>query len=154
MSTQHPDNVAVPFFSDGDILAGESEVKEAYFVFSQLGCEEQIWDSEGKEADNQVVEKLLSRYQDFFANNKLGEDVFITYRAPNPSVQKEQGKILLETLHSIPRAYDVAKAAGFKSPPIFEVILPMTTNHQEIERVREYFEKAIIAQCNMRLGSG
>ncbi len=152
MSTQHPDNDATPFFSDSDILAGESEVKEAYFVFSQLGCTEQMWDSEGKEADNQVVEKLLSRYTDFFTKQCLGKEFRLTYRVPNPSVEKGQGKILLETLHSIPRAYDVAKAVGYDSPPIFEVILPMTTSHLEIERVRNYYEKVIIGQNDTRLG--
>ncbi len=152
MSTQHPDNVTTPFFSDSDVLAGEAEVKEAFFVFSQLGCREQMWDSEGKEADNQVVEKLLSRYPDFFNKNKLGKDFFLTYRVPNPSVEKSQGKILLETLHSIPRAFDVAKAAGSDIPPIFEVILPMTTTHLEPERVRNYYEKVIIGQKDSKLG--
>jgi len=153
MSTQHPDNIASPFFSDGDIIAGESEVKEAFFVFSQMGCREQMWDSEGKEVDNQVVEKLLSRYQDFFAKNRLGRDFFLTYRVPNPSVEKAQGKILLETLHSIPRAYDVARSAGMDTPPVFEVIIPMTTSHLELERVRNYYEKVIIGQKEARLGA-
>jgi phosphoenolpyruvate carboxylase len=153
MSTQHPDNVATPFFSDSDILAGEAEVKEAFFVFSQLGCREQMWDSEGKEADNQVVEKLLSRYLDFFTKNRLGRDFFLTYRVPNPSVEKAQGKILLETLHSIPRAFDVARTAGLDTAPIFEVILPMTTSHLELERVRNYYERVIIGQKETRLGS-
>ena len=153
MSTQHPDNIATPFFSDSDVLAGEAEVKEAFFVFSQLGCREQMWDSEGKEVDNQVVEKLLSRYHDFFTKNVLGRDFFLTYRVPNPSVEKAQGKILLETLHSIPRAYDVAKAAGMDTPPIFEVIIPMTTSHLELERVRNYYERVIIGQKETRLGS-
>lgn len=153
MSTQHPDNVATPFFSDSEVLAGEAEVKEAFFVFSQLGCREQMWDSEGKEADNQVVEKLLSRYLDFFSKNKLGKDFRLTYRVPNPSVEKGQGKILLETLHSIPRAYDVAKAAGIDVPPIFEIILPMTTSHLELERVRNYYEQVIIGQRETRLGA-
>ncbi|MBI5228149.1 phosphoenolpyruvate carboxylase [Candidatus Micrarchaeota archaeon] len=153
MSTQHPDNVAIPFFSDSDVLAGEAEVKEAFFVFSQLGCTEQMWDSEGKEADNQVVEKLLSRYTDFFTKNLLGKDFRLTYRVPNPSVEKEQGKILLETLNSIPRAFDVAKAAGCSAAPIFEVILPMTTSHLEIERVRSYYEKVIVGQKNIKLGA-
>lgn len=154
MSTQHPDNVATPFFSDSDILAGEAEVKEAFFVFSQLGCREQMWDSEGKEADNQVVEKLLSRYLDFFSKNRLGREFRLTYRVPNPSVEKAQGKILLETMHSIPRAYDVARTAGLDTPPIFEVILPMTTSHEELERVRHYYEKVIIGQRSTRLGGG
>ncbi|MFN7991271.1 MAG: phosphoenolpyruvate carboxylase [Candidatus Micrarchaeia archaeon] len=152
MSTQHPDNVTTPFFSDSDVLAGEAEVKEAFFVFSQLGCTEQMWDSEGKEVDNQVVEKLLSRYLDFFTKKRLGSDLFLTYRVPNPSVEKAQGKILLETLHSIPRAYDVAKLAGLDRPPIFEVILPMTTSHLELERVRNYYEHVIIGQKETLLG--
>lgn len=153
MSTQHPDNIATPFFSDSEILAGEAEVKEAFFVFSQLGCREQMWDSEGKEVDNQVVEKLLSRYLDFFTKKRLGRDFFLTYRVPNPSVEKAQGKILLETLHSIPRAYDVARSAGIDTPPIFEIILPMTTSHLELERVRNYYERVIIGQRDTKLGS-
>ena len=127
-------------------------MKEAFFVFSQLGCTEQMWDSEGKEADNQVVEKLLSRYHDFFSKNRLGKDLFLTYRAPNPSVEKAQGKILLETLHTIPRAYDVARAAGMDTAPIFEVIIPMTTSHLELQRVRDYYAQVIIGQKNMKLG--
>jgi len=153
MSTQHPDNVATPFFSDSDVLAGEAEVKEAFFVLSQLGCQEQMWDSEGKEADNQVVEKLFSRYLDFFSKNRLGREFRLTYRVPNPSVEKGQGKILLETLHGIPRAYDVARAAGIDTPPIFEIILPMTTSHLELERVRNYYEQVIVGQGATRLGA-
>lgn len=153
MSTQHPDNIATPFFSDSDILAGESEVKEAYFVFSQLGCHEQMWDSEGKEVDNQVVEKLLSRYMDFFSKNPLGKEYRLTYRVPNPSVEKAQGKILLETLSSIPRAFDTARAAGIEVAPIFEVIIPMTTSALELERVRNYYEKVIVGQKDTKLGA-
>ncbi|MFH1260919.1 MAG: phosphoenolpyruvate carboxylase [Candidatus Micrarchaeota archaeon] len=153
MSTQHPDNITTPFFSDSELLAGEAEVKEAFFVFSQLGCYEQMWDSEGKEVDNHIVEKLLSRYGDFFIKKPLGKDFRLTYRVPNPSVEKEQGKILLETLHSIPRAFDVVKTAGLDIPPIFEVIIPMTTSHLELLRVKNYYEKIIIGQCNTPLGS-
>ncbi len=152
MSTQHPDNITTPFFSDSEVLAGEAEVKEAFFVFSQLGCTEQMWDSEGKEVDNQVVEKLLSRYLEFFSKRRLGRDLSLTYRVPNPSVEKAQGKILLETLHSIPRAYDVSRTAGIDCAPIFEVIIPMTTSHLELERVRSYYEQVIIGQKGTRLG--
>lgn len=126
-------------------------MKEAFFVFSQLRCSEQMWDSEGKAVDNQVVEKLLSRYTDFFKKNMLGKDIFLTYRVPNPSVEKEQGKILLETLHSIPRAFDVANAINGRVPPIFEVILPMCTTAQEIERVRQYYEKVIIGKKDTKV---
>lgn len=44
MSSQHPDNAAVPFFASSSVLAGEDEIKEAYYVFSHLGCDEQMWD--------------------------------------------------------------------------------------------------------------
>ncbi len=30
-------------------MSGEDEIKEAYYAFSHLGCEEQMWDCEGKE---------------------------------------------------------------------------------------------------------
>ncbi len=151
MSTQHPDNINTPFFSDSEVIAGEAEIKEAYYVFSQLNCREQMWDSEGKEVDDEVVEKLISHYTDFFRKHVIGRDVFLTYRAPNPSVQKEQGKILLETLHSIPRAYDVAQVLGQNVAPVFEVILPMTTSLSEIEMVKNYYDRVIIGQKNAKV---
>jgi phosphoenolpyruvate carboxylase len=154
MSTQHPDNINTPFFSDKETIAGVGEVKEAYYVFSQLGMNEQMWDSEGKEVDNQVVEKLLSRYTEFFSKNKLGRDFFLTYRVPNPAVEREQGKILLETLHSIPRAYDVAKVINEGIAPVFEVIVPMCTSADQIEMVRSYYERIIIGTKNTTLGTG
>ncbi|MEK6982849.1 MAG: phosphoenolpyruvate carboxylase [Candidatus Micrarchaeota archaeon] len=152
MSTQHPDNVSTPFFSDREVLAGEDEIKEAYFVFSQLNCKEQMWDGEGKEVDEEVVEKLFTRYPEFFSKSILGKDFFLTYRVPNPSVQKEKGKVMFETLHSITRAADAAKIANNQDiPPIFELILPMTTSLEEIEMVKEYYEKVIIGQKNIVL---
>ncbi|HEX15942.1 MAG TPA: phosphoenolpyruvate carboxylase, partial [Deltaproteobacteria bacterium] len=60
MSTQHPDNVTQPFFSDKALIEGETEVDEAYYSYSHLGIEEQMWDYEGKEVDPHVVKKLLS----------------------------------------------------------------------------------------------
>ncbi len=153
MSTQHPDNVQVPFFANKEILAGEDEVKEAYFAFSQLGINEQMWDGEGKEVDGRVIEKLISHYTDFFKENQLGKDLRVTYRVPNPTVEKEQGKILLETLQSIPRAYDVAKLLHDQAP-IFEVILPMTTSVEEIDLIANYYEKIIIGQKNTVIARG
>ena len=57
MSTQHPDNANIPFFSQGPQMGGEEEVKEAYYVYSSLGCDEQMWDHEGKEVDAFTVTK-------------------------------------------------------------------------------------------------
>jgi len=152
MSTQHPDNVNSPFFSDSEILAGETEIKETYYVFSHLGIEEQMWDCEGKEVDNHVVEKLLSRYPKFFAENKLGQDLYLTLRVPNPNVEKTQGKILLETLESIPRNYDIAAASGMETAPIWEVILPMCTSSAELQRIYEYYRKVVVGKSSTKIG--
>lgn len=84
MSTQHPDNVHTPFFTENIELTGEDEVKEAYYVYSHLGCTEQMWDCERKEVDNYVVKKLLSQYGDYFSDHHLGRDLFLTLRVPNP----------------------------------------------------------------------
>ena len=112
MSTQHPDNAATPFFSEGAILEGDAEVKEAYYAFSHLRCAEQMWDAEGKEVDDYVVKKLLTRYDEFFEEHPLGKDVFLTLRVPNPSVERSEAKLLLETLESIPRSFDVARSVA------------------------------------------
>ena len=152
MSTQHPDNVNSPFFSDSEILAGETEIKETYYVFSHLDIREQMWDCEGKEVDNHVVEKLLSRYPKFFAENKLGRDFFLTLRVPNPNVEKTQGKILLETLESIPRNYDIASVSGDNIAPIWEVILPMCTSGAELQRIYEYYRKVVVGKRTTKVG--
>jgi len=66
MSTQHPDNVSLPFFAETQDMSGDDEIQEAYYAFSHLGCDEQMWDSEGKEVDDFVVKKLLTKYPHFF----------------------------------------------------------------------------------------
>ncbi|MDP6600589.1 MAG: phosphoenolpyruvate carboxylase, partial [Candidatus Woesearchaeota archaeon] len=66
MSTQHPDNVHVPFFSDNPELTGDDEIKEAFYAYSHMNCLEQLWDCEGKEVDAYVVKKLLSKYGPYF----------------------------------------------------------------------------------------
>lgn len=145
MSTQHPDNVNTPFFVDGEVIGGEAEIKEVFYAFSHLGCDEQMWDHEGKEVDNYVVRKLLTSYEDFFREKILGQDVFITLRVPNPLVEKAEAKILLETLESIPRSYDTARLFyGKDIVPIFEVILPMTSSSKCLDRIYHYYIKFII----------
>ena len=146
MSTQHPDNVNSPFFAENNEMGGEDEIQEAYYAFSHLGCDEQMWDCEGKEVDSFVVKKLLTRYEPFFREKKrLGKDVFLTLRVPNPTVEKNEAKILLETLESIPRSFDAAKLF-YKddTPPIFEVILPMTASCQCLDRIYRYYRDFVV----------
>jgi phosphoenolpyruvate carboxylase len=140
MSTQHPDNVNSPFFAENAELGGEDEIQEAYYAFSHLGCDEQMWDCEGKEVDAFVVKKLLTKYDSFFAETRLGEDVFITLRVPNPTIERTEAKVVLETLEGIPRSFDAARLFyGDDTPPVFEVILPMTDSAVSMDRIYRYY---------------
>jgi phosphoenolpyruvate carboxylase len=155
MSTQHPDNVQVPFFAETQDLGGEDEIREAYYAYSDLGCDEQMWDVEGKEVDAFVVKKLLTRYEPFFREKRLGRDVRLTLRVPNPGVERAEAKVLLESLEFIPRSYDAAKLVfGDDVAPIFEVILPMTTSEQSVDRVYRYYRDFIIGRQYEPLGPG
>jgi len=150
MSTQHPDNIRLPFFAESSDMSGEDEIKEAYYAFSHLGCDEQMWDCEGKEVDAFVVRKLLTKYEHFFREKRLGQDVFITLRVPNPTVEKAEAKVLIETLEEIPRSFDVAKLF-YKEDilPIFEVILPMTTTSNCLNRIYYYYKDFIAGKQNL-----
>lgn len=151
MSTQHPDNASAPFFASSAVIAGEDEIREAYYAFSHLGCDEQMWDVEGKEIDTYVVKKLLAHYPEYFRENVLGEDLRITLRVPNPNVETAEAKILLETLESIPRSYDAARLFYDREvAPVFEVILPMTTSARCIDRIYRYYADHIISRQNAR----
>lgn len=155
MNTQHPDNVNSPFFAEGTEIGGEDEIKEAYYAFSDLGCDEQMWDCEGKEVDGYVVKKLLTKYDGFFRQNRLGKDVFITLRVPNPTIEKAEAKVLLETLESIPRSFDAAKLFyGDDIPPIFEVILPMATSHKCIDRIYRYYSDFVVGKQDKKFRAG
>lgn len=147
MSTQHPDNVNSPFFTESAEIGGEDEITEAYYAFSHLRCDEQMWDVEGKEIDTYVVKKLITKYQSFFNQHRIGKDVFITLRVPNPTVEKAEAKILLETLESIPRSFDAANLIyNDDIPPIFEVILPMTTSARCVDRVYRYYRDFVVGK--------
>ncbi len=154
MSTQHPDNVNNPFFSDSAELGGEDEIKEVFYAFSHIHSREQLWDCEGKEVDNFVVKKLLTKYEPYFKKHILGKDVFLTLRVPNPSVEKNEAKILLETLESIPRNFDAAKLFYVDDiAPIFEIALPMTTDYRELVRIAEYYKHYVVGKQHHKLGN-
>lgn len=153
MSTQHPDNVTLPFFAENSVIGGEDEVQEAYYVFSHLGVEEQMWDSEGKEVDGFVVKKLLSKHDHFFRSHRIGKDVFLTLRVPNPAIEKNEAKVLVETLESIPRSFDAARNFyGDGIAPIFEVILPMTRSAAELNRIYDYYTKFVVGKQEQNVG--
>ncbi len=155
MSTQHPDNITTPFFAHKPLMGGEDEIKEAFYSFSHLGIDEQLWDAEGKEVDNFVVKKLFTRYPHYFEKNILGKDKFLTLRVPNPEVEKNEGKILLESLDSIPRNFDVSKVFYDQEiPPIFEVTVPMCSSEKNLIRIHEYYKRFIIKMQEKQIYKG
>ena len=118
-----------------------------------MHCREQLWDCEGKEVDNFVVKKLLTKYEPYFKKHILGKDAFLTLRVPNPSVERNEAKILLETLESIPRNFDTAKLFyNDDIAPIFEIALPMTTDYRELVRISNYYRNHVIGKQHHKLG--
>jgi phosphoenolpyruvate carboxylase len=155
MSTQHPDNARVPEWARSEVIEGDDEVIEAYYSYMTLGTHEVMWDAEGKDVDTHVVRKLLSNYSEYFKENILGQEIFLTYRLPNPKIEGAERKVFAETMESIPIAYDVAeKFYGKKIIPVFEVILPFTTDYSEIVEVAKYYEKAVSGKENIELADG
>lgn len=156
MSTQHPDNANTPKFSAGPVLGGEDEVYEAYYVYSRLGCDEQMWDYEGKEVDEFVVSKLLTGYEKYFKKRILGQNVFLTLRVPNPAQERVVSKVLLEVLESIPRMFDVAKHfyEDGDHPPVFEVILPLTRSTLELNRIWHYYKEFVAGKAQRPVIAG
>jgi phosphoenolpyruvate carboxylase len=147
MSTQHPDNVNIPEWSQGEVIDGNAEVHEAYYAYETLGCQEVMWDSEGKDADTRVVRKLLSNHWDYFERNVIGEDLYLTYRIPNPTIESIEKKVVVETLQNIPVTYDVASSVYKRDiVPIFEVILPFTTSGDELIWLFNYYKRAVAAE--------
>jgi phosphoenolpyruvate carboxylase len=146
MSTQHPDNVNIPEWSPNSVIDGNAEIFEAYFAYKTLGCQEVMWDSEGKDTDTRVVRKLLANYPEYFTKNTIGKDIRLTYRIPNPKIEMVEKKVVVETLQNLPVAYDVAFSFYKKHiAPIFEVILPFTTEGKELLWLFNYYKKAIVA---------
>ncbi|MCB4757147.1 MAG: phosphoenolpyruvate carboxylase, partial [Elusimicrobia bacterium] len=155
MSTQHPDNANLPSFAAGAMLTTEEEIQEAFYAFSELGCDEQMWDHEGKEGDEFVVSKLLTRHSPFFKKKKLGRDVFLTIRVPNPAREPGTAKVLLEILESIPRSFDMAREFYRQDiVPVFEIILPMTTNALELNRIQSYYHDFVAGKADQPIQAG
>jgi phosphoenolpyruvate carboxylase len=152
MSTQHPGNACAPLWQENKLIEGDSEVYEAYFAFNELGCQEVMWDSEGKDTDIRVIRKSLTAHGDFYKENVIGKDVFLTYRIPNPKVEVAERKIVVETLQNIAVSSDVASAFyKFDVAPIFEVILPFTTDGKELLSLYNYYKKAIVGVEDINL---
>lgn len=137
MATQHPDNASKLTWYSKPVVSTLAELKECYLCFSDFDIDEYNWDWEGKFVDEGVVDRLLHTHFNYFGKHPLGKDKFLTFRIPNPRV---------ETQFRLARAFMVMVTSsqlggslGFKNPPIFEAILPLTETAEEIIDIQEAF---------------
>lgn len=139
IATQHPDNATAPYWEkDGDgFVSNHEEMDEAMSCFRDLKVEEFMWDFEGKYADEAVIDKIFSKYYAYFKKHPLGKEKFLTFRIPN--IWEEKGYSLIRALTVILTSEDFARDLKFHTPPLFEVILPMTTNAKQLLYIQKSF---------------
>lgn len=139
MVTQHPDHASTPYWHSEEFISVQQETEECYRSYAELGATEYKWDWEGKFVDESVAERLLSQNYEYFKKYPLGKDKFLTFRLPNPKVETEYR--LGRAFMGIISAAGLAKQVGLYSPPLFEVILPMTETADEMIAIEEAFSE-------------
>lgn len=139
MATQHPDNAGKVEWLGREFVSVSDEIEECFRCFSDLNADEYMWDWEGKFVDEAVIEKLFRFYSDYFQANHLGKDKFLTFRIPN--TDEEKTARVARAYMNILTSDDFAKSSGFYSPPVFEVILPMTQSATQLMNVHRTFDK-------------
>lgn len=139
MATQHPDHAGRPYWHKEPFIPTLEEARECFLCFADLGIDEYKWDWEGKLVDEAVLERLLAEHYDYFKSHPLGKEKFLTFRLPNPKVQTEfrMGRALM----GLASAAGLARQLGLYSPPLFEVILPMTETAEEMIDIQEAFSE-------------
>lgn len=141
MATQHPDNASRPYWNSKAFVSTAAELRECQFCFSSLGIDEYNWDWEGKFVDEAVADRLLHKYLDYFRENPLGKEKFLTFRIPNPRVEKQFR--LARAFMVIITSSQMARSLDFSQPPIFECILPLTENAAEIFELQKAFQELV-----------
>jgi phosphoenolpyruvate carboxylase len=141
MATQHPDNSLAPYWDSRKrpFISVYQEIGEAVSCFKDMDVSEYMWDWEGKHADAAVIDRLFSEYFEYFSDNKLGTDKFLTFRIPN--IWEEKGYNLLQAMTVILSSEDFARDLKLKGRPLFEVILPMTERADQLMHIHRLFEK-------------
>lgn len=141
IASQHPDNALPPYWdAAGQPFIGASrEMEEAVSCFRDLGVSEYMWDWEGKHADAAVIDRLFSDYYDYFSQQQLGRDKFLTFRIPN--IWEEKGYNLMQAMTVVLTSEDFARDLKFRQRPLFEVILPMTERADQLIYMQQQFEK-------------
>ena len=139
MVTQHPDHAGKPYWHNEKFIQSQFEAHEAFLSFSELGATEYKWDWEGKLVDESVLERLFGEHFEYFKKNPLGQEKFLTFRLPNPKVETEFriGRAFI----NLASAASIAKHFNLPTPPIFEVILPMTETAEEILEIQKAYQQ-------------
>ena len=139
MVTQHPDHAGKPYWHNGKFIQSQFEAHEAFLSFSELNATEYKWDWEGKLVDESVLERLFGEHFEYFKKHPLGQEKFLTFRLPNPKVETEFrfGRALI----NMASAASIARHFNLPSPPIFEVILPMTQSAEEILEIQKAYQQ-------------
>ncbi|MFH1442889.1 MAG: phosphoenolpyruvate carboxylase [Candidatus Micrarchaeota archaeon] len=143
MATQHPDNAAKHHFSGKAFVTTQEEVDECFNAYSELNCKEYMWDWEGKHVDEGVTDKLIESHFEYFQKNQLGRDLFLTFRIPNIWVEK--GYRVARAFANIIAANDFMEEMKLHAPPLFELILPMTTSAQKLFFIRSKYSEIVKA---------
>lgn len=141
MATQHPDNAGRLFWYGKPFVSTAAEIKECFLCFSDLGIDEYNWDWEGKFVDEAVTDRLLHKHFDYFKRHPLGQEKFLTFRIPNPRVEKQFR--LARAFMVIITSSQLAQSLGFEHPPIFETILPLTETAQEIIDMQKAYRELV-----------
>ncbi|MBI4226625.1 phosphoenolpyruvate carboxylase [Candidatus Roizmanbacteria bacterium] len=141
MATQHPDNASSPYWQKNAFISAAAEIKESYLCFSELDIDEYNWDWEGKFVDEAVVDRLLHEYFDYFSKFPLGKEKYLTFRIPNPKVEK-QYRLARSFMVAITNS-QLMQSMGFKDHPIFEMILPLTETAEDIIYIQEAFRQLV-----------
>lgn len=139
MASQHPDHASRPYWHNKEFITAQHEHRECYLMYSDLGIEEYKWDWEGKLVDESIMERLLQKYYNYFKANPIGKNKFLTFRLPNPKAETEFR--LARAFMGIISAASLSKQVGLHTPPLFEVILPMTESSEEMIAVQEAFKE-------------
>jgi len=139
MATQHPDNAFRPYWLNKSFVSTAKEVEECYRSYKDLGCQEYMWDWEGKFVDEAVVDRLYQKYWEYFSKHPLGREKFLTFRIPN--IEREGRARLARAFTGILSAAYSSQEMGLHSPPIFEVIHPMTTSVQQLITLQKKFHE-------------
>ena len=138
MATQHPDNANAPFWGKDAFITTKEEAEEIYQSFN-IGCDEYMWDWEGKFADEAMIERLVTNYFKYFKEHQLGKDKAILMRVPN--IWEEKTFKLARAYMSILSSAEFTKSLKLNTPPVFELILPMTKKAEQLIHLQETFKK-------------